>query len=395
MDDKKLSAIVAEHAKAEPNTREGVDAVLALEQQLKDEPEFLKPRMIVSGRGGHGWLPQFAAQKMLSLVRGGRGADAAVAWLRKAPSITRGSGGAVKLLYGVQCARSIAVTEDIVLLPFSEVPQSTIREWIVTEHERANEFSLVHGFTAAPSAALYRAGTVEPIFVDASRDLHSSAPSTWFNDMDDAARLLALIPKAIPIEAAHWFHYDDPDVAMLGQFGLSRQGPELRPIMTGAPVDVAVADVAGIFAAYKKLKESDKGRVNLALDRIMRSRCQFVSGNRAIDIAIALEVLFMNVDRDEHSYKISLRAARLLRRDLKTRRRTFLEVKRLYDMRSSMVHSGSVKNEYRLDGVSVPAHEIVEVVDVICTEAIRAFLSMGEIPDDWRDIELGGDGVQG
>jgi hypothetical protein len=71
-----------------------------------------------------------------------------------------------KLLYGVQCARAVAVTDDIVLLPFSEVPQSTIRDWIVTEHERANEFSLVHGFTAGPSAALYRAGTVEPIFVD-------------------------------------------------------------------------------------------------------------------------------------------------------------------------------------------------------------------------------------
>jgi hypothetical protein len=211
--------------------------------------------------------------------------------------------------------------------------------------------------------------------------------------MDDAARLLALIPKAIPIESVHWFHYDDPDVAMLGQFGLLRHGPELRPIMAAAPVEVAAADVAGIFAAYKKLKESDRGRVNLALERIMRSRCQFVSGNRAIDIAIALEVLFMNVDRDEHSYKISLRAARLLRKDLQARRRTFLEVKRLYDMRSSMVHSGSVKNEYRLDGASVPAHEIVEVVDVICTEAIRAILGMGEIPDDWRDIELGGDGA--
>ena len=86
---------VIEHAKTEPNTREGVEAVLALEQQLKDEPEFSKPRMIVNGRGGHGWLPQFAAQKMLSLVRGGRGADAAVAWLRKAPSITMGSGGAI------------------------------------------------------------------------------------------------------------------------------------------------------------------------------------------------------------------------------------------------------------------------------------------------------------
>ena len=163
--------------------------------------------------------------------------------------------------------------------------------------------------------------------------------------------------------------------------------------MSAAPAEVTAADVAGLFTTYKKLKESDRGRVNLALERIMRSRCQFVSGNRAIDIAIALEVLFMNVDRDEHSYKISLRAARLLRKDLKTRRRTFLEVKRLYDMRSSMVHSGSVKNEYRIDGTSVPAHEIVEAVDVVCTEAIRAFLGTGEIPDDWRDIELGGDGA--
>ena len=46
-------------------------AVLALENVLKDEPEFAKPRMLVSGRGAHGWLPQFAAQKMISIVRNG------------------------------------------------------------------------------------------------------------------------------------------------------------------------------------------------------------------------------------------------------------------------------------------------------------------------------------
>jgi hypothetical protein len=388
MDDAALSALVAEHSKADPHTREGIEAVLALENVLKNEPEFSAPRTIVTGRGAYGWVPQFAAQKMFSLVRSGRGADAAVAWLRKVPSITRGSGGAVKLLYGVQCASPVALTGDIVLLPYGKLPPSSMLDWIVREHERANESPVVHGFTVAPSAALFHAGVVDLIFRDASADRQNQPPATWFNDLDDAARLLALIPKAIPREAAHWFHYDDPDVALLGQFGLTRQGIELQPTMVTAPVEVTAAAMAGVFSAYRQLKKGDIQRVNLALERMIRSRCQFVSGNRAIDLAIALEVLFMNADRDEHSYKISLRAARLLRAEVSARRKTFLEVRRLYDMRSSMVHTGNVKNEYILDDAKVLAHDIVEAVDAICTEAIRAFLRLGGIPSDWRATEL-------
>ena len=388
MDDAALSALVAEHSKADPYTREGIEAVLVLENVLKNEPEFSAPRMIVNGRGAYGWLPQFAAQKMFSVVRSGRGADAAVAWLRRVPSITRGSGGAVKLLYGVQCASPLALTNDIVLLPYEKLPPSTTLELIAREHERANESLVVHGFTVAPSAGLYRSGVVDPIFRDMSTNWQNLPPATWFNDLDDAARLLALIPKVIPREAAHWFHYDDPDINLLGQLGLAKMGIELQPTMVTGPIEVTTAATAGLFSAYRRLKQDDIQRVNLALERMIRSRCQFVSGNRAIDLAIALEVLFMNADRDEHSYKISLRAARLLRAQASTRRRTFLEVRRLYDVRSSMVHTGNVKNEYTLDDVKVSAHDIVEAVDAICTEAIRAFLALGGIPSDWRDIEL-------
>jgi hypothetical protein len=158
--------------------------------------------------------------------------------------------------------------------------------------------------------------------------------------------------------------------------------------MMTAPAEVTTAAVTGIVVSYYRLKKGDRDRINLALERMIRSRCQFVSGNRAIDLAIALEVLFMSADRDEHSYKISLRAARLLRGELQTRQRTFLEVRRLYDMRSSMVHTGNVKNEYNLDDVKASAHDIVESVDVLCTEAIRAFIRLGGIPEDWRPIEL-------
>ena len=105
-------------------------------------------------------------------------------------------------------------------------------------------------------------------------------------------------------------------------------------------------------------------------------------------MAIALEVLFMNTDRDEHSYKISLRAARLLQEGVAARRKVFAEVKNVYDVRSKMVHTGSAKDESNVDGVKRTAHDVVEAVDVVCTEAIRRFLAMGSIPEDWRDIEL-------
>jgi hypothetical protein len=274
------------------------------------------------------------------------------------------------------------------LLPFAKIPSSSLLDWIVREHERSNEFSVVHGFTAAPSAALFRRGAFEPMFRDSGTDWTKEPPTTWFNDLDDAALLLSLIPKAIPREAAHWFHYDDPDAAMLGQFGLTRQGMELQPTMFSSPVEVTAASVSGIFAEYRGLSEGARQRINLALSRIVRSRCQYVSGNRAIDLAIALEVLFMNADRDEHSFKISLRAARLLRTNHAARQRTFMEIRRLYDMRSSMVHTGHVKNEYPIDDGKLAASEIVESVDQACTEAIRALLRLGHIPKDWRSIEL-------
>ena len=147
--------------------------------------------------------------------------------------------------------------------------------------------------------------------------------------------------------------------------------------------------VDGLFSAYARLKEKDRDRINLAIQRMLRARCQQFPGNRAIDLAIALEVLFMNAERDEHSYKISLRVARSLRNSLDERRTVFASVRKLYDMRSSMVHGGSASNTSNVNGVQTTGSDLVEFVDVICTESIRKFLSLGGIPEEWRNIELG------
>jgi Apea-like HEPN len=390
MTDDDLAKALNETAAADPHTNAGVTAMFALANRVKERPEFAGPlRMVLAGRGAHAFSTEFATQRMLNIVRRGRSAEEAVAWLRKVHETTSGVGGAVKALYGVKCSDRIALSEDVSLIPYSELPPSEIGDWVLKEHERANEARLFHGFRLAPRAVLYRRGTFEAIFVASAADYSKIPPATWFDDLDTAALLLALTPRAVPTEVAHWLSYDDPNVALLGEFGLRRHVEEIRSSsLVAEPTEITPESAAGLLAAYYQLGRDDQRRITLALQRLIRSRSQRDPGNRAIDLAIALEVLFMNADQGEHSYKISLRLARLLGGALAVSRSAFIETRKLYDIRSEMVHSGGAKNDRPVDGVPRSAYDLVEAGDLRCAQAIRKFLDLRRIPDDWRDTEL-------
>jgi hypothetical protein len=388
--DDELATILAETAPLAPNTTAGVTAMFAVAEGLdKERQEFAGgPRMVLAARGSRAFSGQPAAQRMLHMVRSGRSPQEAVAWLRKAHSTTRAVGGAVKALYGVKCSERIALSDDVVLIPYSELRSETLK-WIMDEHERANDARLLHGFTLAPRAVLYRPGAVESVFIAAPYDYSNLPTATWFDDLDTAALLLALTPKAVPSEVAHWLHFDDPDVEELTSAGLTRHVDEIQsPFRFSEPTEITSESAAGLLTAYRCVGKDDQGRITLALQRLIRSRSQNNPGNRAIDLAIALEVLFMNADQGEHSYKISLRLARLLGGTLAVRRAAFIETRKVYDIRSEMVHSGSAKNDRPVDGVKRSAYDLVEAGDVRCAHAIRKFLDLGRIPDDWRDTEL-------
>jgi hypothetical protein len=398
--DEELEAALTTTARLDRDTNGGVVAMFALATRLDAErQEFAcPPRMVLSGRGSHSFAGEYAAQCMLKMVRGGRAPADAVAWMKKAVATTRGVGGAVKALYGVTCTEPIALADDIVLLPFAQLGQSETRDWILDQHNRANSamYLMVHGYTAPPAAALYRAGSYEPFFVASGSTLEYQKlpPGIWFEELDTAALLLALTPKAVPSEVAHWFHHDDPDVALFGQRGVTRYSGDLSSSpfrMSDPPVMVTPGTAAGVLTEFRRLQADDRDRVALALERLIRSRNQLHSGNRAIDLAIALEVLFMNADRDEHSYKIAMRLSKLLHADAADRRVAFLETRRLYDVRSKMVHAGRIKkDQWNVGAEKRNSYELVEAADVRATHSIRKLMERGNIPDadDWTEIEL-------
>jgi hypothetical protein len=313
MTDQELINLVAERMNTAPFSPEGGETVITLTKALTEEPEFVGPPRIRVPHGVQYVIPNFAAQRMLLIARETGNPVAAVEWLRKIPDlIAHGTtqGAATKVVCGVECEQVIPMSESVSLYPIHMLPSSRLRNDLFSRYERVFfEGPVSQGIVMPPHAALVRKGSSGDLSVNDALAHEQQPPATWFEVLDAAARLLALVPRAVPLEAAHWCHYDDPDVALLCQVGLAYRGSDFSQSQFMALAKVTARSVTGLLDAYLAMDKSHQGVVTLALDRLIRSRCQLSPGNRAIDLAIALEVLFMRADQGEHSFKIALRVS--------------------------------------------------------------------------------------
>lgn len=365
--DTALSALVSELAKITPNG----DTIRTLAAALAAEPEFAE-RMYMARRGPV--TPTMVAQSMLALARTpGRSSEDSVAWLRKIPAVGSGVGRAVKALYGIQCSERVALSDNVFLVPIMELPDTDTRKWVLDEHDRANQGLLVNSVTMPPASALYRAGTIEPLL--SPEPVRNSPVEGWFRELDQAALLLAIAPKVIPSEAAHWLQFDDPDVELIARGSVGRLLPDISPSVPSETYhSIAPEFAAGLVAKLQNLvSETDRARVLLALERLIRSRIQQHPGNRAIDIAIALEVLFKDGERGHISEAIRRRAVGVVNPTEAAR------VQKCYSLRNCMVHTGKI-NE-----TAQTANEIVETADSVCRKALERILTVGHVPsgDEW------------
>ena len=117
---------------------------------------------------------------------------------------------------------------------------------------------------------------------------------------------------------------------------------------------------------------------------------------RLIEYAIALESLFLSDapnDRGELSYRLALRAARLLEEDLESRISCFRTIRNLYKFRSRLVHGGSLEKLKPVEKQQLD--DVLLRCPVILSESIRALLDSG--PNSvgknsvkfWQELELG------
>ena len=136
-------------------------------------------------------------------------------------------------------------------------------------------------------------------------------------------------------------------------------------------------------------------KLQIPIDRWIKSKTPQASEDKIIDLAIALEALYLS-DREvksEFSFQLRLRASWHLGKD-KVHRKELMKVFRdLYDWRSAVVHAGKLpmKKVSKSKKKSYTKREVGEFItraQDLCRDSILKILEDGKFPV-WNDLILG------
>ena len=164
-----------------------------------------------------------------------------------------------------------------------------------------------------------------------------------------------------------------------------------------------VHHITNVLHSYLNMFRDPKSGQNvegldIAIQRFRSSYDRYLPDDpeRLLDIAFAFEAIFLNDDENkELSYRLRLRAAKLLGKTLEERQEIFDIVKNLYNFRSKIAHGETLdakksKDADKLKQVLSRAPRMLKdaIIEMILGNAPRGLTDKGKIGDWWRKLEL-------
>jgi len=343
--------------------------------------------------GGQGFNSYQASTILISLAHQTNSPSGAVDWLEKILTTQEATAFHITALWSLPAKKITNLYENIDLVAFDDLPDSRQKQSIqgVCNYQPINLLSPPPNL-ALPQSALVFHGTVTPFKTPITRDtqIQPIGPVVDYSLLNDVRLALVVVGPRAYIEAIRWGHFEDNDLeyALIGS-GSSRLPPELFPrsFFEYGPFDSTKAKAA--VHGFLRLKGKSKNKVRIALDRLNRAMCRADAGDQATELGIALDTLFTD-QHVELSYKIALRSALLLGGKISVKKSHRAIIQAIYDIRSSMVHNGSVSKTMKVQGRGkLPLKEIVKEGIIITSAIISRIIELGGIPK-WNTVELSG-----
>lgn len=394
--------VTSYHNRARPSSRLTIDdenEFLAinlagpLEDALLRQPEFAgATRMLNMGSGGSGFHPQFIAPALLKRAAE-KGVDRVISGLEKVLNTERADLLCITALWGVTVSRRFAISHNVDLMPFSELPESGTKATLERKSHMIN--SIEQG--NAPPAALVSTVEIKPLLI-AIEDDHGGETPPELLVASDAAQKHAAIANALtmigpcgPMIAANWSTFCDMDIdeAVLFQ-GMTTRSHEIIPrpfSYSSVPIS---PDAAPFIEAYLGLPEPIRGRIDIALSRLNQAMRRHTVGDKAVDGAIALESLVTDGgDKGEITFRLALRTALLAGQRADERKYIRHLIRKFYEIRSQVVHSGRGPERVSMPDGKVATPEIVDKALQTVAKVLQVVVTRGQIPD-WDALELSG-----
>jgi hypothetical protein len=349
-------------------------------------------KMIRDEHGMGGFYPAFAGTALARRAVQTGDPTEAIAWLERVLKTSKASGHSITALWGVPVERRGQLVEGVEILPINDLPDST---------QKRRLMSGIHGLDSMiaswlnhepPSSALVMRLQVDPVIcapdynlAEGNKDFLAAGKL-----IDEITLCLTVVGPRVPLQAAHWFTFDDPDIESANLMSGSRSH-RMVEILPGTyrqypPLDID--DAAALVRGYLGLHDETRNKIRVALQRLNQAQRRHNLGDCAVELAIALEALTGDSDNSEMTHKVTVRSVRLLGGEAEQREKNRQIIQETYGIRSTLVHTGEVRHKNRnIGGVQVPPQQIVDQATLICVDLIKHFIHRGSIPR-WPEFDV-------
>ena len=365
---------------------------------LSGQPEYHRcPNMMLqSGIGTRVTFRPDRAAQLLVLNAMKSDVDSAVSWLADLLENARASGLHVVPLWQLTVGTAMTLTKHIELIPFSLLPLSPMRAMLEGPPDAFSVRWMLPGLLLGrqqPTAALTARKVVDPLFVDAEQEVRPE-PDPLPNMLDDVRLCLSAVGPHPILGPVGWYQFDDADLHIAAAGGIFGMPGEIVPGWLSQPPAFDAHAARTLVPKFLALPAKIRARARIALQRLFQAMLRREPADKAADLSIALEALLTDRQPGEHTWKVSTRAAVVTGWDLQSMldRRNLISA--TYQMRSSLVRSGSASERVRVPGRGQqPALAVCEEATRICAAVIRAIVERGGIPS-WAEFDVSG-GVLG
>ncbi|HDR9156843.1 TPA: hypothetical protein QDB05_003340 [Burkholderia vietnamiensis] len=369
-----------------------------IEELLANHPQFAAvPRLYLRGEIGAVIMhPGRTANALIQHTMEFGSAERAVQWLKALLAIEEGAGRVIEALWGVSVETAVQLTDRVNLVPVSQLPDSPQKRILLKQTQSLGDsipWSML-SFTP-PQSALVVGHTVKNVLCkteELNSDLASGEkpPITKIDElMGDVTLVLALVGPQIPIAAASWFEFDNPDLQYIAAKTPGYRGRALEVLPSG-PMDFPSLDPAEakeMVSLFFNLSENDRNIIRFSLQRLNIAQRRSSRGDRAVDLVVAMESLIARKEEAAISEKIRTRAAYILCATDKEKLRIEDVLKHTYNYRSKMVHEGREPTKSRqVAGEETQPQDVIAAAIKICVDVIKCILHKGQIPT-WKEVD--------
>ena len=385
------------------------------------EDKILSATFYICGGGRQGDSLESFLKQLLKIVIF-RGTEGTVSNFERHTEETHGSFQTITLLEGIKLEEKIQVFEGIHLIPLpnlvSEFPTYIGNNISAkTPYDFIGKTLLVIDYTIFPifhkPSSLAKTpdepGSYHVGLPGIGSPLPNDVPVEWakqrerfkvevdggkFPDFKEAdfndnfCRALSLVCNSAVQFSMRW-KFIVPDELFYAGFSHSTsfaRGP------FGDSIQVGEAQIEEAKCLYKKLVDPNSNvaeKLQIPINRWINSKVNKDPEDKIIDLAIALESLYLKDNSGEFTFKLGVRASWHLGKDKEHREELMKDFSKIYEWRSKVVHTGKLPNKTkRTPFTPQEITEFIEKAQDLCQDSIMKILEDGKFPD-WNNLILG------